>query len=191
MSSLISTPTIEFVEPLPLRAELREVHRSALGAGALSDEWAEERLPAHARRDGFVFLVARDADDVVGFAYGYAGAYGRWWTEHVAAALTPEQRALWLDPPHFEIVELHVRPARQRRGLGSALLAQLLTRQPYDRAILTTQAGSRKARTFYKKNGWQELAAIDFGAGYPPYISSWEGNHGFPSQPSLPGSPPA
>ena len=27
---------------------LREVHRSALGVGALSDEWAKERLPAHA-----------------------------------------------------------------------------------------------------------------------------------------------
>ena len=117
-----------------------------------------------------MFLVARDADEVVGFAYGYTGAYGRWWTEHVAAALSPEQRARWLDPPHYEIVELHVRPASQRRGLGSALLAQLLTRQPHDRAVLTTQAGSRKARKFYAKNGWEELANIDFGAGYPPYV---------------------
>ena len=147
------------------------MHRSALGAGALSDEWAEERLPQHARRDGFVFLVARDAEEVVGFAYGYTGAYGRWWTEHVAAALSPEQRARWLDPPHYEIVELHVRPSSQRRGLGSALLAQLLTRQPHDRAVLTTQAGSRKARKFYEKNGWEELATIDFGAGYPPYVA--------------------
>ncbi len=162
--------TIEPVDPLPLRAELREVHRAALGAGALSDEWARERLPAHASRDDFVFLVAREKGELVGFAYGYAGAYGRWWTEHVAAALTARQREHWLDPPHYEVVELHVRPGRQRRGLGSALLAQLLTRQPYDRAVLTTQAGSRKARSFYGKNGWQELANVDFGAGYPPYI---------------------
>lgn len=118
-----------------------------------------------------MFLVAREQGEVVGFGYGYAGAYGRWWTEHVAAALTAEQRALWLDPRHYEIVELHVRPSRQRRGLGSALLAQLLTRQPYDRAVLTTQAGSRKARQFYAKNGWQELANVDFGAGYPPYVA--------------------
>jgi ribosomal protein S18 acetylase RimI-like enzyme len=154
-----------------LRAELREVHRSALGAGALSAEWAEQRLPAHAERDDFVFLVARDDSAVVGFAYGYTGGYGRWWTEHVAASLTAEQREHWLDPPHYEIVELHVHPMRQRRGLGSALLAQLLTRQPHDRAVLTTQAGSRKARTFYAKNGWQELASIDFGTGYPPYVA--------------------
>jgi GNAT superfamily N-acetyltransferase len=107
---------------------------------------------------------------VVAFGYGYTGVYGQWWTDNVARSLSPEQRAQWLDPPHFEIVELHVAPSRQRRGLGSALLAQLLTRQPHDRAILSTQSGSRKARGFYAKNAWTELADVDFGPGYPPYI---------------------
>ena len=59
---------------------------------------------------------------------------------------------------------------QQRRGIGSALLAQLLTRQPHDRALLSTQTGSRKARSFYAKNGWSELASVDFGPGYPPYL---------------------
>jgi len=108
---------------------------------------------------------------VLGFAYGYTGEEGRWWTLHVAAALTAPQRAEWLTPPHFEVVELHVRPVLQRRGIGSALLAQLLSRQPHDRAVLTTQAGSRKARGFYAKNGWTELAEVDFGAGYAPYLA--------------------
>jgi GNAT superfamily N-acetyltransferase len=146
------------------------VHRSALGAGALSDEWAAKRLPEHRQRDGFVFLAARAGDEVVAFGYGYAGAYGQWWTESVARALTAGQRAEWLDPPHYEVVELHVRPAWQRRGIGSSLLAQLLTRQPHDRALLSTQLGSRKARGFYAKNGWHELASVDFGTGYPPYV---------------------
>jgi GNAT superfamily N-acetyltransferase len=146
------------------------VHRSALGVGALSDEWAEVRLPAHIERLDFVFLVAREGGELMGFSYGYSGAYGQWWTEHVARALTAAQRAEWLDVPHFEIVELRVRPAWQRRGVGSALLAQLLTRQPHDRAILSTQSGSRKARAFYAKNGWSELAGVDFGVGYPPYL---------------------
>ncbi len=64
-----------------------------------------------------------------------------------------------------------MRPAAQRAGTGSRLLAQLLTRQPHDRAVLSTQRGSRKARGFYAKNGWSELAEVDFGAGYPPYIA--------------------
>jgi ribosomal protein S18 acetylase RimI-like enzyme len=146
------------------------VHRAALGAGALSDEWARERLPRHVERGDFVFLVAREAGEVVGFGYGYSGAYGQWWTEQVARSLTKAQRAEWLDPPHFEVVELHVRPGRQRAGLGSLLLAQLLSRQPHDRAVLSTQRGSRKARAFYAKNGWSELADVDFGVGYPPYV---------------------
>jgi ribosomal protein S18 acetylase RimI-like enzyme len=146
------------------------VHRSALGAGALSDEWARERLPAHAARGDFVFLIAREEGELVGFGYGYTGAYGQWWTERVALSLTGAQRAEWLDPPHYEIVELHVRPSRQRGGIGSQLLAQLLTRQPHDRALLSTQRGSRKARAFYAKNGWTELAEVDFGTGYPPYL---------------------
>ena len=147
------------------------MHRAALGAGALSDEWAARRLPEHIERDGFVFLAAWEADELIAFAYGHSGARGRWWTERVAKSLTPGQRSEWIDRPHYEIVELHVRPAWQRRGAGSALLAQLLTRQAHDRALLSTQAGSRKARSFYAKNGWQELAKVDFGRGYPPYLA--------------------
>jgi ribosomal protein S18 acetylase RimI-like enzyme len=146
------------------------VHRSALGAGALSDEWAKERLPRHALREDFVFLAARLDETVVGFGYGYTGARGQWWTDHVAGALTEAQQAEWLDPPHFEIVELHVRPAYQRGGIGSRLLAQLLSRQRHDRALLSTQRSSRKARGFYAKNEWRELAEVDFGVGYPPYL---------------------
>lgn len=146
------------------------MHRAALGAGALSDEWALKRLPLHVERDDFIFLVAREDGELVGFGYGYTGRHGQWWTEHVARSFTAAQREQWLDPPHYEIVELHVRPARQRRGVGSVLLAQLLSRQPHDRAILSTQTGSRKARNFYAKNGWSELSSVDFGLGYPPYL---------------------
>ena len=138
--------------------------------GAVSDEWATQQLPRHAGRDDFTFLVARDEERLVGFVYGYTGRYGQWWTDRVAGAMTPEQRAEWLDPPHYEVVELHVRPAFQGQGVGSRLLAQLLSRQPHDRALLTTQAGSRQARGFYAKNGWSELAPVDFGAGFAPYV---------------------
>ncbi len=162
---------VERIDPLPVRDELRDVHRAALGAGALSDEWANERLPRHVDRDGFVFLVARDERGIAGFGYGYTGAYGQWWTDRVAVALSPEQRADWLDRAHFEVVELHVRPSAQGRGIGSTLLAQLLSRQSHRRAVLTTQSGSKAARRFYAKNGWVELAEVDFGHGYPPYVA--------------------
>lgn len=164
-------PRIEAVDPLPLAAELRDLHRAALGPGALSDEWAAERLPVHAQRGGFLFLTACGArGELLGFAYGYSGERGHWWADRVAQALTAAQREEWLDLPYFEVAELHVRPAAQRHGIGSRLLAYLLTGQPHDRALLSTQTGSRKARSFYAKNGWQELASVDFGVGYPPYL---------------------
>ena len=166
----VGSAAIEELDPLPYAAELREVHRAALGPGALSDEWAAQRLPDHTRRDGFVFLAARADARIVGFAYGSAGERGQWWTEHVASALTASERAEWIDVPHYEVIELHVLPSRQREGIGSRLLARLLSSQPFDRAVLTTQAGSRKARGFYAKNGWVELAGVDFGRGYPPYL---------------------
>ena len=34
----------------------------------------------------------------------------------------------------------------------------------------SVSAFSRQARRFYAKNGWTELADVDFGPGYPPYI---------------------
>jgi GNAT superfamily N-acetyltransferase len=117
-----------------------------------------------------VFLVAREGARLAGFGYGYTGTYGQWWTDSVARALTDAQRAAWLDPPHYEVVELHVVPSRQRAGIGSRLLAQLLSLQPHERGVLSTQRGSGKARAFYAKNGWSELADVDFGPGYPPYI---------------------
>jgi ribosomal protein S18 acetylase RimI-like enzyme len=168
---IVAGPRIELVDPLPLAAELRELHRAALGPGALSDEWAAERLPAHAARAGFVFLAALGPDDgLLGFAYGYRGARGHWWSDRVAQSLTVAQRSKWLEQPYFEVAELHVHPRAQRRGIGSRLLAHLLSSQPFDRALLSTQTGSRKARGFYAKNGWQELASVDFGMGYPPYL---------------------
>jgi ribosomal protein S18 acetylase RimI-like enzyme len=103
---------------------------------------------------------------VVGFTYGYAGTYGQWWTDRVAEVLDDAQRAVWLDRPHFEVVELHVRPDLHRRGIGTRLLDELLGRQPHDRAVLTARESSDQALSFYAKHGWRELARIAWGEGY-------------------------
>src|SRR5205085_8350412 len=80
------------VDPLPFVGALREVHRAALGAGALSDEWASLRLPVHVERDDFIFLAAREGDEIVGFGYGYTGRAGQWWTDRVERSLTAAER---------------------------------------------------------------------------------------------------
>jgi ribosomal protein S18 acetylase RimI-like enzyme len=72
-----------------------------------------------------------------------------------------ETRALWLEPPHFEVVELHVAPDRQRRGIGSRLLDALLARQPHARALLTADPAGAQALPFYAKHGWAAVAEVE------------------------------
>jgi ribosomal protein S18 acetylase RimI-like enzyme len=154
---------IAAIDPLPRRAELYRVFTAALGvdpASARGLAWRDETLALHAGRTGFVLLAALDdADRIAGFAYGYTGAYGQWWTDLVAHHLDDDARAEWLDPPHFEVVELHVHPAAQRAGIGTALLDALLARQAHDRAVLSTDPGSASAPPFYRKHGWTRLGS--------------------------------
>jgi ribosomal protein S18 acetylase RimI-like enzyme len=149
---------------------VKDVHRRA-GAGAATDEWAREWLPRHTQRDAFRFLVALAEDGAVaGFAYGYTGGSGQWWTDRVAAAMKADQRRAWLEPPHYEVVELHVRPESQRTGIGSALLEALLDGLPHRQALLSTQVDNEKARPFYERHGWQVVVdRLSFGPGYAPF----------------------
>jgi ribosomal protein S18 acetylase RimI-like enzyme len=81
-----------------------------------------------------------------------------------------DARREWLEPAHYEVVELHVSPERQRTGIGEALLDRLLAGLPHERALLSTQVGNAKARPFYEKHGWSVVVAeLSFGPGYAPF----------------------
>jgi GNAT superfamily N-acetyltransferase len=98
---------------------------------------AEAERTAHARthvhRPGLrvVAALAPDRDlpvdraPLVGVAYGQPGARGQWWHDTVVAAVPPDLAQQWLSDV-FEIVELHVLPEYQGRGLGRRLLRELL-----------------------------------------------------------------
>lgn len=154
---------IAAIDPLPRRAELYRVFTAALGVDPASVRalaWRDETLERHTGRTGFDLLAARDdSGRIVGFAYGYTGAYGQWWTDLVARHLDDATRATWLDPPHFEVVELHVDPGAQRTGIGTALLDALLARQTHDRAVLATDPRSPSAPPFYRRHGWTRLGS--------------------------------
>jgi ribosomal protein S18 acetylase RimI-like enzyme len=124
----------------------------------LWQEFGEERLPRHSRREGFVMEGAFDErDQLQGFVYGYPGAPGQWWHDRVAAALAEEVRREWLDPPHFELAELAVDPQHQGRGIGSRLHDAVLERQPHDRAVLSALAGNSRVIRFYEDRGWHVI----------------------------------
>jgi ribosomal protein S18 acetylase RimI-like enzyme len=138
--------------------------------GGRASAWRDETLPQHLERADFVFLVARDGTDVVGLVYGYTGTYGQWWTDRVAPAMDEATRREWLDPLHFELCELHVRPDRQRQGIGTRLLDEILERQPHDRAVLSAIRDDPRAQAFYAARGWRPLAEVEFGDEYRPYL---------------------
>jgi len=163
------TATIAPVDPFSRLDDVYDIYSLALeGAVAPLDASRETQLARHAARDDFVFLGATEGGELVGIAYGYTGRYGQWWTDNVGAALDEATRREWLDPPHFEVVELHVHPDRQRRGTGKALLDELLRRQPQDRALLTMNPQSPKASGFYAREGWRKLGEVRWSPGAAP-----------------------
>jgi ribosomal protein S18 acetylase RimI-like enzyme len=79
--------------------------------------------------------------------------------------MSPEARREWLDPPHFEVVQLHVAPAAQRAGIGARLLDALLADQPHDRALLSMDPESPTAAPFYRRHGWRKVSTSNHEAG--------------------------
>jgi ribosomal protein S18 acetylase RimI-like enzyme len=152
------------------RREIEELWR--LVFPATTEERFAEILPRHARRRGFRFLAARDGERrLAGFVYGYLGGPGEWWHDHVAAVLGPDRAARWLQPGHFELVELQVRPDFRRRGLGRRLHDELLAGLEAPTAVLSTEQDNEAALALYDRCGWQViLDEIDFGPGYPPFV---------------------
>jgi ribosomal protein S18 acetylase RimI-like enzyme len=151
--------------------ELVRVYAAALGedSGAADDRLRREIFRRHREREGFRLLAACDPE-LVGFGYGYLGRRGQWWTERVAEALSEEEQARWLDVPHFELVELHVRPDRQGEGIGGQLLRALLDGLDTGHALLSTWETNSRALAFYERHGWRTIArGIDFGSRRGPY----------------------
>jgi ribosomal protein S18 acetylase RimI-like enzyme len=139
--------------------KLVAVYRSAFTAPPYDEDEAsvarfrDEQLPNHAQREGFRCVAASEDDRIVGFAYGYTGRRGQWWTDYVAERVPRELADEWLDG-HFEFVELAVDPGYQGRGIGRALHDALLADLPHERALLSTWRDELPARRLYLTRGW-------------------------------------
>jgi ribosomal protein S18 acetylase RimI-like enzyme len=154
------------------RREVAELWAQTMpGDPVTAEQRMNDILPRHAGRTDFRFLAARTEDGrLAGFAYGYVGAPGEWWHDRVAAALGKEQSRYWLQPGHFEFVELHVHPQFQRRGVGGRLHDALLEGLRSPTAVLSTQRDNEPALALYRRRGWRViLNEIVFGSEYAPY----------------------
>jgi ribosomal protein S18 acetylase RimI-like enzyme len=148
---------------LGIADEVERVYRAAFGAPGYDETEADvrrfmaETLPTHASREGFRMVTVRRGPDLSGFAYGYTGERGQWWTDTVASGVPADVDQGWFGG-HFEVVELAVDPAAQGRGFGAALMEHVVLGLPHDRALLTTYADDRPAPRLYRRLGWTRLA---------------------------------
>jgi broad specificity phosphatase PhoE/GNAT superfamily N-acetyltransferase len=142
---------------------LTSVYRAAFTAPGYDESedavtrFQREQLPAHVVRTGFRCTTLQLAGTVAGFAYGYPGERGQWWTDTVAPRVPAVLADEWLGG-HFELVEVAVAPEHQDRGFGAALVDGLLLGLPHDRALLTTYDDDRPAPRLFRRLGWERLA---------------------------------
>jgi ribosomal protein S18 acetylase RimI-like enzyme len=137
--------------------ELWPVYDAVFGDQPDAASWRAAVWDRHAARDGFRLARAYDVDVLVGFAYGYTGRRGQWWTDRAAEVLDPEVVDVWLEG-HFELVSIGVLPVARSRGVGSALLEEVTRGLPHERWLLMTTADpSDPARRLYAGHGWRVL----------------------------------
>src|SRR3954451_13028921 len=115
-------------------AELWPVYDSVFGDHADRASWQQSVLDKHSVREGFRLARAYDDDSLVGFAYGYTGHRGQWWTDNVRPLVDPEVAESWLGG-HFELVSIGVVPAARGRGIARGLMHALLRGLPHERLL--------------------------------------------------------
>ena len=146
----------------PHTAALAAVYAAAFGASGYDEgeddvrRFIDGQLPLHPTRAGFRLAEATVDGRVAGFAYGYTGQRGQWWSDRVAAKAPAALVDEWVGG-HFEFVELAVDPEFQGRGVGTMLHDNLLVGLPQHKALLSTYRDDRPAPRLYRRLGWQLL----------------------------------
>jgi GNAT superfamily N-acetyltransferase len=133
------------------------VYESVFGDYSEYETWRGAVWDKHSARNGFRLARAYDADVLVGFAYGYTGEYGQWWTDNALMVLEPDIAKSWLGG-HFELVSIGVLDAARRGGIGRGLMHVLLEGLPHERLLLMTSSDPLDpARRLYASEGWRVL----------------------------------
>lgn len=147
------------VDAVPLAASIWSCYDAVFGDVADYDTWRNDLFERHASRDGHRLATAFEGDRVVGFAWGYVGERGQYWSDRVAEALPPDVADTWVGG-HFEVVELAVRADHRGRGLGGELHDRLLEGVG-GRCLLGTSDDPRDpAVRLYRRRGWQALGTL-------------------------------
>lgn len=149
--------TLSGAEAAGLDPEILDVWRGAFGDAADAEEWRSSVWDRHRSRAGFRLVTARDGERMLGFAWGYIGERGQYWSDFISREVGRGGDD-WIGG-HFEFVELAVMPDARGRGIGCRLHDALLADLPHERALLSTSARSDDpAVRLYSSRGWVTLA---------------------------------
>nr|WP_281358916.1 GNAT family N-acetyltransferase [Flexivirga aerilata] len=124
------------------------------------ESWREQMFDRHRARDGFRLATATADTALAGFAWGYVGQRGQFWSDLVERTLPPEATSGWIGD-HFEFVELAVDPGHRGGGLGRRLHDALLDGLTGRALLGTTSDPADPAVRLYRSAGWRTLGLLD------------------------------
>jgi ribosomal protein S18 acetylase RimI-like enzyme len=164
MTAMAASEPIRLAEltAVQLRPKLEEALQVYVTAMRYPPGTARHRAPMwleHMLRTGWRCVAAFVGDTLVGITYGYLGASGQWWHDEVRRGLMvvdPAAARLCLED-YFELTELHVHPDLQGRGVGRALLTELLSGVQAPRVLLSTPEGPTRAWRLYRRTGFTDV----------------------------------
>ena len=161
----MSTPdiTVEVLGGTAARAhadELQALHAEVhAGPAPARDEEAARfagRFRVQSRQPGYVLAEARHGGYLVGYAAGFPLRPSTSWWRHLT---TPLPQDVTTEHPGrtFAVVDLAVRPAWRRQGIGTALHGLVLRDRPEERATLTVPPSAVPARHAFRAWGWRRI----------------------------------
>ncbi|MER0240863.1 GNAT family N-acetyltransferase [Streptomyces sp. HSW2009] len=130
-----------------------------------------EHYQVHCQRPGMRLVLARDDEEVVGFAYGYLLTPDtRWWKNLLEVEL-PAPFARETGNRTWVIIELAVRKAWRRRGIAAGLHTRLLEGLCAERVTLTVrpEPEAAPARSAYAAWGYRRVGTSQPWEGAPYY----------------------
>ena len=137
-----------------LRAE------ACAGRGTRRDEESAQfadRFGVQRRQPGFVVAQARRGAYLVGYASGMPLRPATSWWRNLTAPL-PEEVTAEHPGRTFALVDLLVRAAWRRQGIGSALHDLILSGRPEERATVTVRPAAAAAQGAFAAWGWRKVA---------------------------------
>lgn len=141
--------------------DIKRVYSRALAPLTTADPDAfEVILRRHVARAGFRGVQATTKPaTLVGFGYGYRSEPGQWWHDTVAPLLVDARLSDWLTDA-FELVELHVLPQWQRRGIGRRIHNMLLADVDLPRAVLSVYEDNKRAIGFTRRQAGRPFGPV-------------------------------